>query len=41
MRDAERLFAAAEDQRHDQILLVVEMPDLSFPKIPSGAWFVL
>ena len=25
MRDAQRLFAAIEDQRHDYILLVVEM----------------
>src|SRR3990172_6941105 len=27
MRHAERRFAALEDQRHDQILLVVEMAD--------------
>jgi hypothetical protein len=30
MRDAERRLAAVEDQRHDQILFVVEMADQSF-----------
>ena len=30
VRDAEFLFAAVEDQRHYQVLLIVEMPDEPF-----------
>jgi hypothetical protein len=41
MRDAQRFFAAIENQRHNQILLVVEVTDEPFKQDPTRIGIVV